>query len=499
MLINRILKKQRNKNIAFSIIMPTYNRKSTIDSAINSILNQTYKNFELIIIDDGSTDGTSQHIHNKYKKELKNKKIKYFFLKHVGVCRARNFGLSVAKNDWIGYIDSDNTMLLDALETFANHTKFSKTLYANLQYLSNNTILGKPFNYDDLLKGNYIDLGVFVHHKSLYKKLGGFDKNMTRLVDWDLILTYTKKYKPYYIEKTVLLYNDIDDKPRITNSYSFHDNYIYIQKKHRPNTPIITTMITTYNHEKYIEYAIESALKQQGDFIHEIIISDDGSTDSTPKIVADWTRCHQIEIINISSSVNVGISENMKRCFNTANGEYIAILEGDDYWTDNQKLQKQMDFLKNHKECSFVFSKIKVSNEIEKTTRLLNRQSNLKPILSAEDFCKTESTNLIGNFSCCMFRTKYMKKLPEILYQERLSEIPLAFYLDKFGKIGFMPSIMSVYRQHENGVWSGAQINNKFQQWLKIREICKKVCRKKYIKYFDKIIEEKKKQMSFVS
>ena len=498
MLINRILKKQRNKNIAFSIIMPTYNRKSTIDSAIKSVLNQTYKNFELIIIDDGSTDGTSQHIHNKYKKELKDKKIKYFFLDHTGVCRARNFGLSVAEKDWIAYIDSDNSMLPDMLETFAKNTKYSKTLYANLQYLSNNTTLGKPFNYKELLKGNYIDLGVFVHHKSLYKKLGGFDENMTRLVDWDLILTYTKKHKPYHIDKTVLLYNNIDDRPRITNSDSFHKNYIYVQKKHRPDIPVITTMITTYNHEKYIETAIDSALKQQGDFIHEILISDDGSTDSTPKIIADWTRCHK-EINNISSTINVGISENMKRCFNMASGDYIAVLEGDDYWTDNNKLQEQVNFLKKHKKYSMVFSKILLSNEMNYTTRLLKRQSKLKKILTAKDFCKTKTTNLIANFSCCMFRAKYMKNLPDVLYTGRLSEIPLAFYLDKFGYIGFIPKVMSVYRQHENGVWSGAKNNNMFKQWLLIRETCKKVCKKKYIKYFDKIIEEKKKQMSFVS
>ncbi|MFQ6760357.1 MAG: glycosyltransferase [Alphaproteobacteria bacterium] len=186
----------------------------------------------------------------------------------------------------------------------------------------------------------------------------------------------------------------------------------------------------------------------------------------------------------------------MKRCFDAANGEYIAVLEGDDYWTDDKKLYKQMMFLKRHKNCSMCFSKILVSNEINQTTRVLQRQKGLKKILSAKDFCKTESNNLIGNFSCCMFRAKYMKNLPPVLYKTRLSEIPLVFWLDNFSRIGFISEIMSVYRQHENGVWSGAQSNNRLKQWLTVRETCKSVCRKKYIKYFDKIIADKKKNFS---
>ncbi|MFQ6760358.1 MAG: glycosyltransferase family 2 protein [Alphaproteobacteria bacterium] len=305
----------RRTQPSFSIIMATYNRKNIIDDAIKSVLNQIYQNFELIIVDDGSTDNTEQHIKRKYAKELKSGKIRYFFLNHTGVCHARNYGLSVAKNDWIAYLDSDNVMLSDALAIFAKHTRFSKVLYANLQYMSNGKILGDAFDYDRLQKGNYIDLGTFVHHKSLYTKLGGFDENMTRLVDWDLILLYTKKHKPYHIDKTVLLYNDIDDHTRISNIKSFHNNYIYIRKKHTPSIPIVTTIITTYNHEKYIEQAIDSALQQQGKFIHEIIISDDGSADSTPQIVANLTNCYPLQIQNLSTSQNVGISKKYETMF----------------------------------------------------------------------------------------------------------------------------------------------------------------------------------------
>lgn len=485
------------KQPCFSIIMATYNRKKCICHAINSVLSNTYQNFELIIVDDGSTDNTGQYIKRKYAKELKSGKIRYFFLNHMGVCHARNYGLSVAKNDWIAYIDSDNTILSDFLEIFAHAIKRNPTkklFHAQFKRCSTGQIIGKKTSFKELLYGNCIDLGVFVHKKSVYEKLGGFDTNLSRLVDWDLILLYTKKYALYYIDKTVLLYNDVDDHARISNVNSAHDNYIYIHKKHMPHIPIITTIITTYNHEKYIQQAIDSALQQQGKFIHEIIISDDGSTDSTPQIVAK--NCYPLQILNISTSHNVGISANMKRCFDAANGEYIAILEGDDYWTDNKKLHKQMTFLKRHKNCSMCFSKILVLNETNHTTRTLQRQKGLNTILSAKDFCETESNNLIGNFSCCMFRAKYIKNLPPVLYTERLSEIPLVFWLDNFSRIGFIPKIMSVYRQHESGVWSGAQSNSKLRQWLKVRQTCKSVCKKEYIKYFDKIITDKKKALS---
>ncbi len=482
---------QLRQDISFSIIMPTYNRKDIVGKSIDSVLQQTYQNFELIIVDDGSTDNTKDFIQKQYAKELKSGKIKYIYKENSGVCPTRNVGLQHAKNEWITYIDSDNLLFPNFLEVFVRNIQKhkNKTFYAEWKTMNKGKIFSNKFDYNKLLKANFIDLGVFAHHRSVYEKLGGFDENMTRLVDWDLIATYTKKYVPYFIPVPVMLYNDIDDHVRITNSANYYKNLRYFKKKHcNLDLLTVTTMITSYNHEKYIAEAIESAVKQRGDFIHEIIISDDASTDRTPKIIAEYAAKHPHLIRNISSTKNVGISANMKRCFEAATGEYIAVLEGDDYWIDNHKLEKQMNFLDKNKDCPMVFSRVKVYNENDNTMRLLEKQEGLSSKLTGEDFIKDLS--LIINFSCTMFRRKYLLNMPEVIYEKRLSEISLALYLEKMGKIGYISTPLSVYRQNNGGVWSGASRLDKLKQGLASRQTVMKVCAPKYKKALQKIIDE---------
>ena len=239
----------KNK-INFSIIMPTYNRAFCIKKAIDSLLNQTYQNFELIIVDDGSKDGTEELINQKYQKELQNKKIVYKKLnKNQGVCNARNTGLKLAKYDWIGYLDSDNEMLPEFLETFQTEilkNPQNKIFYAKI-LRSDSSICGRAFNYETLLKGNYIDMGVFVHNKSLVKKYGKFDTKLKRLVDWDLILRYTKKETPIFIEKILLNYNNSDEYERITNCCSCENAQKRIHKKQQKFLQQIFSIKNSYD------------------------------------------------------------------------------------------------------------------------------------------------------------------------------------------------------------------------------------------------------------
>ena len=490
----------------FSIIMPTYNREFCICNAVNSVLNQTYQNFELIIVDDGSTDGTENLVLKKYKREIEQGKIKYIKGKNGGVCKARNIGLAVAQNEWIAYIDSDNEIVPEFLEIFAANILDHPTIklfYAKLICMVSRKIVGKRFQMKDIKNSNFIDLGTFVHHRKIYNQLGGFDENMTRLVDWELIVRYTEKYFPYFINKIVLIYNDSKDYDRITNNENLMNNMNYFRSKHCRDFPIITTMITSYNHEKYIAEAIKSAIKQTGNFIHEILISDDGSTDKTPEIIAEYATKYPHLIKDISQKNNVGISANMKRCFEAATGKYIAVLEGDDYWTDDKKLEKQMQFLEKNKDCSMVFSKLKVLNAEKQTFSYLKRQENLQSKLSGKDAIKPNkdnSLNLIGNFSCCMFISKYMKNLPDILYMPRLNEIGLWFYLEQKGKIGYINTPLSIYRQHANGVWTGADRRKQLEQGLVVRETALAVCADKYKSELQNIInKEYKKPLKLLS
>lgn len=154
--------------------------------------------------------------------------------KNSGVCIARNEALRLAKNEWIAYCDTDNRMSKNHLKCFSDaiiKNPKSLTFYARIKHRNSGIEYGKPFNYNDLTKSNFIDMGVFVHNISLYKKYGGFDENIKRLVDYDLILTYTKHNKPIFIDKILLDYNDDDNIKRITNSEDL--NLDYIRKKHK--------------------------------------------------------------------------------------------------------------------------------------------------------------------------------------------------------------------------------------------------------------------------
>src|SRR5690349_4970838 len=96
----------------------------------------------------------------------------------------------------------------------------------------------------------------------------------------------------------------------------------------------INVIVTTYNHEKYIAQCLESILEQKGDFEIEVIVGDDCSTDGTRKIVEGFGARHPNIISVLPKGENLGITKNLKRCLDACTGEYIAICEGDDYWTD---------------------------------------------------------------------------------------------------------------------------------------------------------------------
>ena len=207
--------------IKFSFIMPTFNRAFCIEKSIESLLNQTEnQNFELIIIDDYSEDDTENIIKSKYCQEIKNKIIRYVKLdRHRGVSYARNQGLKQAKNEWIAYLDSDNILDKDYIKTFSEAIRSNynyKIFYSQLQ-TSNKEIIGNPFDYKEIVRRNYIDMGVFVHHKSLVKRFGGFDTELKRLVDWDLIVRYTTNERQIFINKILMYYNS-GEHQRITNT-----------------------------------------------------------------------------------------------------------------------------------------------------------------------------------------------------------------------------------------------------------------------------------------
>lgn len=483
--------------IAFSVIMPTRDRADCIEQAIYSLLAQTYQAFELIIVDDGSKDGTEKIVKSRYREFLDCRRIVYVKCEESnGVCAARNIGISKAKNNWIAYLDSDNAVRPYYLEVVAEEISKNEgraTFYANFQLNENGKVGGRSFDYKKLQEANFIDLGVFFHRRDCFEKLGGFDESLKRLVDWDLIIRYTKAYPPVHIQRVLMDYSNRESPDRITRKESYPKARIQIHRKHKIRDTV-SVIIVCYNQEKYIAKALTSALAQKGDFTYEIIVSDDGSADGTPKIIEDFCKKHPKIMRRIGGTQNVGISANFKRCFEEAAGEFVAVLEGDDYWLDDRNLKDKLEFIRKNPECSMVFSKTQMLFEEkgELEIRYLDRQNRIASNkVTGLDFLLDPSMNLIVNFSSCFFRTDLMRTLPQRIYDYRLSEISVAFFLEQHGPIGYINKPLSAYRHHGGGAWSGLNRADQLRSALNVRQVVKDVARSEYKEVIEAIIQER--------
>jgi cellulose synthase/poly-beta-1,6-N-acetylglucosamine synthase-like glycosyltransferase len=186
-----------------SVIMPVYNRKDVVMNAIDSVLAQTYDNFELIVIDDASTDGTTELL-----KEIDHEKVRVIFHeKNKYASGARNTGLKNSKGEYVAYLDSDN--LLDERYLAATVGAFLLLPDADALHSAQyryETYDSKPFlvqfgalNKSLLHNHNFVDMNCFAHKRYIYDEVGGFDETLKGADDWELILKINTHYTVYSV------------------------------------------------------------------------------------------------------------------------------------------------------------------------------------------------------------------------------------------------------------------------------------------------------------
>lgn len=225
--------------------------------------------------------------------------------------------------------------------------------------------------------------------------------------------------------------------------------------------PLVSICCITYNHENYIRDAIEGFLMQKTSFPIEIIIHDDASTDNTAQIIKEYEDKYPDLFCNIFQNENQwskgGGSIYARFVYPQARGKYIALCEGDDFWTDPLKLQKQVDFL----EQNLDYSACTHSNYISKEGVLTKSSSRIRTkSLILEDLV----WDIPFQTASLLFR-KNALELPDI-FTDSLTDTTLFMLLAESGKIFFMPETMSVYRIHDNSVW--APLNHRSK--IKVRE-----------------------------
>jgi glycosyltransferase involved in cell wall biosynthesis len=222
----------------------------------------------------------------------------------------------------------------------------------------------------------------------------------------------------------------------------------------------LSVALITYNQEAYIAQAIESALMQRTNFEFEIVIGEDCSTDGTRAIIQSYVAQYPDQIRPLLHERNLGLygKNNFVATFGACQGQYVALLEGDDYWTDPLKLQKQVSFLDSHPECTICFHAASRQYEDNAMSPKLLQPPGRKDVYSLKDL-------LLNNFMIThtvVFRNGLVDKFPSWYYQIMLGDWPLHVFNARFGLIGYIDECMAVYRVHDAGIFSGA---SQFRRW----------------------------------
>ena len=223
--------------------------------------------------------------------------------------------------------------------------------------------------------------------------------------------------------------------------------------------PKVSVCLITYNHENYIEQAIESVLMQRTNFDYEIIIGEDDSEDRTREIVVRYAEKYPEKIkLLLNDRANVIYINgkptgrwNLINNLSHANGEYIALCDGDDYWTDHQKLQKQVDFMINHQQCVMCAHPTQMLfNSTGKIGGVVDH-SEVKEVFTLNEFLR--ETNFIQTCSV-LVKNWFHRGFPDWFLQIPCGDLAIYALSALHGDIGFINEVMAVYRIHEGGVHS---------------------------------------------
>lgn len=368
-----------NRNIEeqlITVIIPTYNSGHRIEKAIYGVLNQTYVNTEVLIIDDNSTDNTENIINQIQDNRIKYKKLD----KHVGASRAWNVGIEHARGEYIAFHASDDFWYPEKLQL-----EMEKLLEEDcgMVFCKYKTIDGQEsiipvedtFDLsmcehgmaDFLIKENRIGTSTVLLKKALLNQYGGFDEKMRTLEDWELAIRISMNTKVGFVNQVLMdVYVSVDDVNNnlgvdrleafvniferywgqfaekkffgdiIRNIISYID-LLFGEVRHKYIKRLIETLsgehivlsviVPVYNVENYLAQCLESILKQPM-MNFEVICVNDGSTDHSLEILREYkSRDSRVKVID---KLNSGYGDSVNIGFQAATGEYVSIVESDD-------------------------------------------------------------------------------------------------------------------------------------------------------------------------
>jgi glycosyltransferase involved in cell wall biosynthesis len=232
------------------------------------------------------------------------------------------------------------------------------------------------------------------------------------------------------------------------------------------SVPLISVCITTYNHEKYIAKALDSVLMQQGNFVLEVLVGEDGSTDNTAAIVRGYAQRHP-EIIRTffhdpADKLFINGRQTGRKNFlhnlTSARGDYIALLDGDDYWLDERKLEKQLTFLQTNKSfvaCCHAAIHVDENDVLQEGYMGHHDAKGGEQHFTLHDVLQKNPVPTLSVLFCNPRLAKY----PDLFNKTDMADWPLHMLNALRGDIHYVDEKMAAYRLHNAGVWADFRKN----------------------------------------
>jgi glycosyltransferase involved in cell wall biosynthesis len=329
-------------DVLVSAIMPVRNRASIIADAIRSVIGQTHTRWELIIVDDGSTDETTVIVREF---AAADPRIRLVEQPPTGVCAARNNGLDQATGEFVAFIDSDNAWLADFLElslpSFSDPTIVATHAAAEMvDEHGAHTFLALSGDRDDLLGGgNFIDLNTLIARRGAVVECGGFDNDLRRWVDYDLVIRLSALGQVHFVPAIGVAYSHRGDVKRISTTETNGWEQVVLAKYlldwpalarrvEARNAHLVSIVMLTYADWRMTVDAVKSVLENSEDVDFELVVLDNGSPRSVREILtASLTGDLRVRLVSVPRNTNFALGSNL--AFAQTSGRLVVFLNND--------------------------------------------------------------------------------------------------------------------------------------------------------------------------
>lgn len=228
----------------------------------------------------------------------------------------------------------------------------------------------------------------------------------------------------------------------------------------RDKIPMVSVCVMVWNQSKYILECLKSIAAQKCSFQFEVVIRDDASTDNSVAVINEFIlKNHLSNFTLYSAEKNEGMMQNFFKIFQLCKGDYIAFCEADDYWTDNLKLEKQLEFLENNEDYGLIYSKAKVFDD---------KKGRFEKHITGDAFIGNELllSNPIPTLTTMFRKNLYQRYLLEVKPEEKnweMGDYPVWLWFQFNSKIYFMPDITATYRLLTESASHSSNVNKKYK------------------------------------